>query len=255
MQYEKRKKMPPSKEIAYVAVTCALLIGGQYVFSFVAGVEIVTLSLVCFSYSFGMRRGAICALAFSLLRCFIFGFSPTALILYLIYYPLLTLIFGAIGHIKESAFEKFPYYFALILNVLLLGIACVCALCYGLDLIKISRIYKVTIYALLWVIFALCICLAIAFDCLFIAKKVFKKNTEKLLMLITLTSIAAVCTICFTLLDDIITPLFWGYSKSVALAYFYSSFTAMLPQTICTIVTVSTLFLPLTAVFNRVIKN
>ena len=254
MQYEKSKKIPPSKEIAYIAATCALLIGGQYVLSFVAGVEIVTLILVCFSYSFGMRRGAICALAFSLLRCFIFGFYPTALILYLIYYPLIALIFGAIGHIKKSTFEKFPWYFAVIVNALLLGIACACALCYGLDLIKISRIYKVTIYTLLWVIFALCVCLCIAFDCLLIAKKLFKKNTERILKIITVTSIAAVCTICFTLLDDIITPLFWGYSRSVALAYFYSSFTAMLPQTICTIVTVTTLFEPLTAVFNRVIK-
>lgn len=252
MQSEEHKKIPPAKEIAYIAVTCALLIGGQYVFSFVAGVEIVTLILVCFSYVFGMRRGAICATAFSLLRCLIFGFSPTAVILYLVYYPLLAVVFGGLGHIKQSTFENFPWYFAVIVNALLLGIAVACALCYGLDLIKISRLLKVTVYVLLWVIFALCICLCVAFNCLLIAKKGFGKNTETLLKLITFASIAAVCTVCFTLLDDIITPLFWGYNSLTALTYFYTSFTAMLPQTVCTIVTVTALFLPLTAVLKRV---
>ena len=76
--------MPPSKEIAYTALACALLIGGQYVFSFVAGVEIVTLLLICFSFVFGVRNGVICAVAFSVLRCLLYGFYPTAIILYLI---------------------------------------------------------------------------------------------------------------------------------------------------------------------------
>lgn len=251
MRCEERKKLPPSKEIAYAAVACALLIGGQYVFSFVAGVEIVTLVLICFSFTFGIKPGVICATAFSLLRCLVLGFYPTAIILYLIYYPLLALIFGGLGHIKESTFEKFPWYFAVTVNVLLVCIAVSCAVCCGLDLIKVSSVYAVTVYVLAWVIFALCAGLLIAFDCLLIAKKVFKKNTETPLKLITFASIAAVCTVCFTLLDDIITPLFWGYSRLTALAYFYSSFTAMLPQTVCTIVTVTTLFLPLTSVLRR----
>ena len=254
MQQIKGKKLTPSKEVAYIAVMSALLLGGQYVLSFVAGVEIVTILLICFSYSFGMRRGAVCALSFSLLRCLLFGFYPTVIILYLIYYPLLAIVFGALGHIKQSTFKNYPWYFALIINVFLLGIAVACALCYGLDLIKISRIYKVTIYTLLWVIFALCIGLLIAFDCLLIAKKAFKKDTADALKLITFASLAAICTICFTLLDDIITPLFFGYSYTSWLAYFYTSFTAMLPQTVCTIVTVITLFFPVTALFSKIIK-
>ena len=254
MELRKSKKLTPSKEIAYIAVMSALLIGGQFVFSFVAGVEIVTLLLACFSYSFGMRRGAIGALAFSLLRCLLFGFHPTVIILYLIYYPVLALIFGALGHIKDSTFEKYPALFAVIINILLLGIACACAVCYGLDLIKVSRIYKVTVYVLLWVVFALSAGMCIAFDCLLVAKKVFKKNTGNALKLITFASIAAFCTICFTLLDDIITPIFWGYNSTTALAYFYTSFTAMLPQTVCVIVTLATLFLPVTALFDRIIK-
>lgn len=246
--------MPPAKEVAYIAITCALLIGGQYVFSFVVGVEIVTLILACFSFCLGIRRGVILAAAFSLLRCIIFGFSPTALILYLVYYPLLAAVFGGLGHIKNETFESFPLYFAAVVNVLLLGIAAACAVLYGFDLIKTSRIYKYTLYALLWVIFALCACLCLVFDGLLIAKKVFKKNTAAALKVITFSSVGAVCTILFTLFDDVITPLFYGYSRDTALAYFYTSFTAMLPQVICTIVSFSTLFLPLTHIIKKSLR-
>ena len=255
MEHGKRNdRLSPSKEIAFIAVTCALLIGGQYVFSFVAGVEIVTLISVCFAYVFGIRRGVLCAVSFSLLRCFIFGFYPAVIILYLIYYPLLALVFGGLGHIKDGTFKNYPVYFAVIINIVLLGIAASCAVCFVLDLIKTSRLYKVTLKVLLWVIFALCAWLALTFDGLFIAKKVFRKQTESALKLITVTSAAAVCTVCFTLLDDIISPLILGLSFDGELAYFYSSFLAMLPQVVCTIVSVSTLFLPLTAVLKRVYK-
>ena len=254
MQGEKRRIYPPAKDIAYVAVMCALLIGGQYVFSFVAGVEIVTLLLACFSYVFGIRRAILCTVAYSLLRCLIFGFYPTVIILYLIYFPIFAAVFGGLGHIRKSTFENCPLSFTIFVNALLLGVAAACALCFGLDLIKVSRIYKITLQILLWVIFALCTALCIAFNCLIIAKKKFGKDTSVLLKVITVTSVAAICTILFTLLDDIITPLFWGYSRLTALAYFYSSFTAMLPQTVCTIVTVTTLFEPLTSVMKKIVK-
>lgn len=244
-----------SKDIAYIAIMCALLIGGQYALSFVAGVEIVTLLLACFSYVFGIRRGAICAAAFSVLRCFLWGFYPTVIILYLVYYPLLATVFGALGHIKESTFKNYPIWFAVIINLLLLGIATACACAYFLNLIKLSRFVKATMYALLCVIFALCVALCITFDVLFILNKVLGKNTGEALKTITVTSVAAVCTIIFTLLDDVISPLFYQWSANTALAYFYTSFTAMLPQTVCTIVTLSTMFLPITAVLNKLAKK
>ena len=248
MNDPRSKKIPPAKEAAYIALTCALLIGGQYVFSFVVGVEIVTLILVSFSCSFGARRGIICALAFSLLRCIIFPFSPTALILYIIYYPALAAVFGGLGHIKKDGWAGTPV--AVAVNLLLIAVCTACALCYALDLIKISRIYKVTIEVLLWVVFSLSALGCILFNILFILNKA-GRNTAELLRIISLTSVAAVCTVCFTLLDDIITPLFYGYPPETALAYFYASFTAMLPQTVCTIVTVSTLFLPVTRLIEK----
>lgn len=251
MQNTKTKKIPPAKELAYTALTCAVLIGGQYVFSFVVGVEIVTLILACFAYCMGVRNGVICAAAFSLLRCIIFGFYPTALILYLLYYPMLAAVFGGLGKIKSSTFENLPLYLAVIVNAVLLAAATACAVVYALDLIKISRIYKYTLHALLWVIFALCVCLCLIFDGFFIAGKIYKKNSAEALKAISFSAVGAVCTVIFTLLDDVITPTFYGYSRGTALAYFYASFTAMLPQVVCTIITVCTLFLPLTRVINK----
>lgn len=250
-QVGKSKKITPAKELACVAVTCALLTGSQYVFSFVVGVEIVTLVSACFAFCLGIRRGVFLAVAFSLLRCIAFGFSPTAVILYLLYYPLLAAVFGGLGRIKREAYESFPARLAVAVNVLLIGIAAACAVLYGFDLIKTSRIYKYTLYALLWVIFALCIGLCIVFDGLLVAKKIYGKNSAEALGIITLTAVGAACTVVFTLLDDVITPLVCGYSRGAAVAYFYASFTAMLPQVICTVVTLSTLFMPLAHVFER----
>ena len=77
--------MRPSKECAYIAVFVSLLIGVQLAFSFVPGVEFVTLLLVCYAFCFGAMRGVISAICFSLLRCIIFGFFPDVVVLYLIY--------------------------------------------------------------------------------------------------------------------------------------------------------------------------
>ncbi|MDE6677398.1 MAG: hypothetical protein K2K12_06800 [Clostridia bacterium] len=246
----KRNRQFTAKDIAYPALMCALLLGGQYIFSFVAGVEIVTVLLVCFSAAFGARRGVVCATAFSLLRCLIFGFYPNIVLLYLIYYPALAALFGGLGHLKKEAFAK-PL-FAVIINVLLLGIACACLLLNVLDAIQISRLMKTTITVLLWVTFALTLALWIAFNALLTVQRIGKKNAAELVRLVVFTALSATCTVCFTLLDDVITPLFYGYTRGAALAYFYTSFTAMLPQTVCTVVTVGLLFLPLTRALETV---
>lgn len=86
-----------SKEIAIVGVYSALLIALQYVLSGIKGVELVTVFLLCFAFSFGSFNGVVCAIVFSLLRCLIFGFFPTVIILYLVYYPVFALFAGLIG--------------------------------------------------------------------------------------------------------------------------------------------------------------
>ena len=62
---------------------------------------------------------------------------------------------------------------------------------------------------------------------------------------------AVVFTVLFTLLDDVITPLISGFWGNAAKVYFLQSLTAMIPQMICTAVTVSLLFIPLTRVIRR----
>ena len=62
-----------AREIANLAVFVALVLAAQFLFSFVAGVEIVTVLFVTYAFTFGIRRGMLAATAFSLLRMFIFG--------------------------------------------------------------------------------------------------------------------------------------------------------------------------------------
>ena len=63
---------------------------------------------------------------------------------------------------------------------------------------------------------------------------------------------AVAFTIVFTLLDDVITPLMFGFHWNAAKVYFIQSLAAVIPQTICTAVSVSALFIPLTRVIRRI---
>lgn len=162
--------MRAAKEIALVSVFAALLIGGQFVLSGLSGIEVVTVLLLSFSYYFGVRRGLFVANAFSFLRCFIYGFFPTVLILYFVYYNLFVLIFGLVG-------------------------------------LKYKKELNIKIHVLLVII-------------------------------------ACIMTIAFTGLDDVITPLYYRFSINAMKAYAIASLTAVIPQVICTILTV-TILLPI----------
>ena len=163
--------MKTAKEFIYPAVFTAMLIGAQLVLSGVAGVEIVTVLLLAFTYVFGLKQGFIVANAFSLLRCLIFGFFVNVVFLYLVYYNLFVLVIGLI-----------------------------------------SRVLK-------------------------------KRYTIKIHLLLTV--VAVILTACFTLIDDVITPIMYSYSAYATKLYFTASFTVMIPQMICSLATVSTLFYPL----------
>jgi len=207
-------------------------------FAAISGIEIVTVLFLCFCFCFGARCGVLCAVAFSLLRCFVFGFSPTAIVLYLIYYPLFALCFGALGKIKDEDFKGFWF-----LGIIMLVFCAVCILLILFDLIKISKIFKPTIEAFLWI-------LAVLFFVIFLLL-IFIKNKR----LVVVCAFAAIFTICFTLLDDFITPCFLRYSKEATLAYFYASFLAMLPQTVCSVISVLILFPPLCKLFKLSINK
>lgn len=167
-----------AKDIAFIALMSALLIACQFALSAVQGVEVVTVLFLAWCYSFGIVRGMIVANCFSLLRCLLFGFFPTVVILYLVYYNLFAVVFGLLG------------------------------------------------------------------KCL--------RNASELRRLIVLVICAAVMTVVFTLLDDVITPLFFGYSARAARVYFYNSLITMAVQTVCAVVSVSLLFVPLRKAFELV---
>lgn len=241
------RELSPAKQIAYAAVTCAMLIGVQLALYAVPGVELVTVLLLSTSYVFGARFGFLTGLSFSLIRCILFGVYLSVIILYCLYFPLFGVIFGLMGkrrNLPISCAVK------ILLNVVLiaLGVAAMCAAWF--NLIKVARAYKKTTDALLWALGAIFILTAVAFDAVWATSR--KNDRQRTLKLFLIATAAAVCTICFTLIDDVVTPLVLGMSQRAALGYFYASFTAMLPQTVCTIVSVSLLFYPLTAVLRRI---
>ena len=170
----KKNTCAVGKDCAYIAVFVALTIAAQLCLSAVPGVEVVTVLFVSFSFAFGCRQGMIAATAFSLLRQLVFGFSPTVLILYLIYFNLLALLFGFLGGRMALKAKRVPI----------------------------------------------------------------------------LTALACVCTVGFTMLDNIITPLWLGYSGKLFKMYFWASFSFMIPQVICTAVSVGVLFFPLAKFFR-----
>jgi hypothetical protein len=65
-------------------------------------------------------------------------------------------------------------------------------------------------------------------------------------LLLTATALAVVCTACFTLFDDLLTPLYYSYTPRAAQMYFNASIPFLIGQTICVGVSVCGLFLPLT---------
>ena len=165
----KKAAVRSGKECAYLAVFVTLLIASQLALSFVPGVEIVTVSFVAYSIAMGARRGMVVATAFSILRGFVFGFFPTVLLLYLIYFNLLALCFGLIGRKWQVGVKTLPF----------------------------------------------------------------------------LVLIACFCTVCFTLIDCVLTPLWYAYSAEAARAYFLASLPFVLPQVVCVALSVSLLLLPL----------
>jgi hypothetical protein len=96
--------MMAAKKVILPGVFTALLIGAQLVLSGISGIELVTVLLLTFVYKYGSKQGMLVATAFSLLRCFLFGFFPNVVILYLVYYNLFALVFGSVGRIFKGEY-------------------------------------------------------------------------------------------------------------------------------------------------------
>ncbi len=227
------------KKLTVCAATCALLIAVQFALSALSGVELVTVLFLCFCYTQGVAMGCMTATAFSILRCLIFGFSPNALILYLVYFNLFALLFGWLGRKKIAVW---------VAPIIYLILASLCAY-FAMVGVPVSILQQGKLTVLLWVLFALFCALFVLYLCL-----LFLKRGEQGREVACAVALSALCTVCFTLLDDVITPLYLRYSAEGAIAYFYASFTALLPQTVCCVLSVGFLFLPLKKTFSVATK-
>lgn len=268
-----------AQQIAAAALMTALLIGGQVALGLVAGIEIVTVLLLCYAYAFGPVMGMLTAIAFSLLRCFVWGFYPSVIVLYLIYYTLFALLFGLLGNFERwrqkkgaeasaagkadagtppagtgsPGRERGGKLLVFFTETLFVAVAVPCAGMLG-GYIKISTLALSRMQTLSWIILGIDVAGFLVYNFLLLVLG-HRKAAGNVRYVISMTAVAAFCTVCFSLLDDVITPLFYGYAADAALAYFYTSFLAMIPQTLCTIVTVSLFFEPLTKIFGYAAKH
>lgn len=160
--------MNSAKKIILPGVFTALLIGGQLALSGISGIEVVTVLLLTFVYKYGIVQGLLVANSFTLLRCFIFGFMPNVILLYLIYYNIFVLMFGFLGKVFRHEYS-------------------------------------------------------------------IKKH-------IMVVVIAVVMTVLFTIIDNVLTPLIYGFTANASKAYFVASFYTVIPQIICTFATVLIIF-------------
>ena len=75
------------------------------------------------------------------------------------------------------------------------------------------------------------------------------RKRKKLPVIIFLGTLA---TVAFTLLDNLITPLWYGYAKRAWEVYAYASVATMIPHLLCVGLTLLFLFIPLTKAFSLV---
>ena len=160
--------MNSAKKIILPGVFTALLIGGQLALSGISGIEVVTVLLLTFVYKYGIVQGILVANSFSLLRCFIFGFIPNVIVLYLIYYNIFVLVFGFLGKVFRHEYSIKKHIIVLFISIIM--------------------------------------------------------------------------TAMFTMVDNILTPLMYGFTANAAKAYFIASLYTVIPQITCTFLTVLIIF-------------
>ena len=134
-------------------------------------------------------------------------------------------------------FAGFCFYFGIKRGVLVANAFCVLR-CFIFGFIPSVIILYVIYYNLF----------AVAFGLLGFRFK--REFTQKSHIALILTAIFA--TVLFTVLDDIITPIYYGFSFETAKAYALTSLTAVIPQTACAFVTVLLLSPALFKVFSSI---
>ena len=78
------------------------------------------------------------------------------------------------------------------------------------------------------------------------------KNSKILIKLIVVVITSIILTVCFTLIDCVITPLFYQFTFVQANAYFLAYVPTLTAQIISVAVTVSALFIPLITLLKKI---
>ena len=176
--------MNTAKKTAICGAFCALLLATQYVFNAIKGVELVTLLFVTFCFTFGGVCGFLVAVAFTLLRCLIYGFFPSVVVLYLIYYPVLALAASALGKSIRKASQLKQVIavtiFAVTFTILFSALDCIISpLFYSFTKSAwIAYVYKCAPVCLIQ-----CVCVGVSVALLFLPLKkafvVIKRRIER----------------------------------------------------------------------------
>ncbi len=91
-------KQSPAKSLALVGIMAASVECGKLALSFLPNVEVVSLLLALYSYVFGLY-GVMAAYIFVCIEPIIWGFN-TWVVSYLIYWPLLSILFFILGKLR-----------------------------------------------------------------------------------------------------------------------------------------------------------
>ena len=83
----------------------------------------------------------------------------------------------------------------------------------------------------------------------FLGKVMDRRLSIKKHVLVVLA--VALLTALFTVIDNLITPNFYGYTVEATKAYWVASLSAVVPQTICAVITVGALLIPLVKIFEK----
>lgn len=166
-----------TRDITTTAVFVAILIVSQVALSAINGIELITVLLASFVFCYGFRLGFSTVNSFILIRCAIYGFYPSVMLLYITYYNLFALVVGFIG--SKSRHK--------------------------------------------------------------LARKSFAASLIAIIVLVLM----------FTVLDDIITPLYYSLNWVMTKSYWMMSLTAVIPQEICAILTMIFLFPILVKTFTQ----
>ncbi len=90
-----KKRISPAKYVALIGIMAGIIECAKLAFSFLPNIELVTILIALFSYVFGWA-GVVASLIFVMIEPLIWGFG-TWIITYLIYWPLVAVVFMLFG--------------------------------------------------------------------------------------------------------------------------------------------------------------